>query len=165
MPPPSFTRTDTLFPVTTLFRAGLAQRIDDALLCGLVDFGDVILRFFLVDRDCIQAIGGTDNQFAGSAGGAQRDIQHGLHGSITWSLKKARNSIRKAPAHVASRWWLQGAADGGSGAASCKLSARFQAATYCIAAEHSCRAGQYQSFRQHRWCVPGHEDQGDFATV
>jgi len=62
----------TFLAKDAVIRIGLAQRCNDALLGRLVDLGDVILCFFLVDRDCIQAIGGTDNQFAGAAGGAAR---------------------------------------------------------------------------------------------
>jgi hypothetical protein len=61
----------------------LAQGGDDALLGGAIDFGHVIFRVFFVDLDGIQALDGAENQFAGAAGGAQRDIQHGLHGWIT----------------------------------------------------------------------------------
>src|SRR5690606_6853672 len=69
---------------------GLAQRGHDQLFRGVVDLGDIILRVFLIYRDHVQALGGTKNQFAGAAGGAQRDIQHGLHRSNTWSFKESR---------------------------------------------------------------------------
>jgi hypothetical protein len=64
-------------------RIRLAQGIDDFLLGRAVDFGHVVLGFFLIDLDGIQALDGAENQFTGAAGGAQRDIQHGLHGRFT----------------------------------------------------------------------------------
>src|SRR5690606_28523490 len=63
-----------------VIRISLAQGIDDALFCGKVDFTDIILGIFLVDRDGIQAFDRAENQFTGAARSAQRDIQHGLHG-------------------------------------------------------------------------------------
>ncbi|MCY1177914.1 hypothetical protein D9M73_182400 [compost metagenome] len=71
------------FAVDGVVRVGLAQGIDDFLLCGAIDFGDVILGVFFVDLDGIQALDGAEDQFTGAAGGAQRDIQHGLHGCVT----------------------------------------------------------------------------------
>jgi len=66
-----------------VIRVGLAQRIDDFLLGGAIHLGYVILGVFFVDLDGIQALDGAEDQFTGAAGGAQRDIQHGLHGCVT----------------------------------------------------------------------------------
>ncbi|MND96397.1 hypothetical protein D3C80_886900 [compost metagenome] len=78
------------FAVDGVVRVGLAQGIDDALLCGAIDFRDVILGVFFINLDGIQALDGAENQFTGAAGGAQRDIQHGLHGRFTWVVKESR---------------------------------------------------------------------------
>ncbi|MNZ48357.1 hypothetical protein D3C78_660990 [compost metagenome] len=71
-------------------RVGLAQGGDDAQFGGAIDFGDVVLGVFLVDRDGIQAFDGAENQFTGAAGSAQGDIQHRLHGEFTWVVKESR---------------------------------------------------------------------------
>lgn len=71
-------------------RIGLAQRGDDGLLGGAIDFGHVVLGILLVDRDDIQAFDGAENQFTGAASGAQGDIQHRLHGEVTWVVKESR---------------------------------------------------------------------------
>ncbi len=68
------------FAENAVSRVGLAQSGDDALLGSSVDLCDVVFGFFFVNLDGIQALDGAENQFAGAAGGAQRDIQHGLHG-------------------------------------------------------------------------------------
>ena len=47
-------------------RIGLAQRGDDGLLGGAIDFGHVVLGILLVDRDDIQAFDGAENQFTGA---------------------------------------------------------------------------------------------------
>jgi hypothetical protein len=64
-------------------RVSLAQGVDDFLFSSTIDFRDVILGVFFVNLDGIQALDGAENQFTGAAGGAQRDIQHGLHGRFT----------------------------------------------------------------------------------
>ncbi|RMQ69081.1 hypothetical protein ALP98_05473 [Pseudomonas viridiflava] len=71
------------FAKDAVSRVGLAQSGNDALFGGAVDLCDVVLGFFFVNLDGIQALDGAENQFAGAAGGAQRDIQHGLHGQFT----------------------------------------------------------------------------------
>ncbi|MNE09261.1 hypothetical protein D3C80_1019330 [compost metagenome] len=71
-------------------RVGLLQHIDDRLLGGAVNLGHVVLGVLLVDRDCIQAFDRAEDEFAGTAGRAQRDIQHGLHGRVTWVVKESR---------------------------------------------------------------------------
>src|SRR3546814_14525627 len=50
--PPRSTRTDTLFPYTTLFRSGFGGRLRLAQLCGgdhLLGLGDLLGRFDRVD--------------------------------------------------------------------------------------------------------------------
>jgi len=69
-------------------RIGLLQRLDDGLLGGAIDFAHVVVGILLVDRDDVQAFDGADDQFAGTARSAQRDIQHGLHGRFTWIVKE-----------------------------------------------------------------------------
>ena len=71
------------FTVDGVVRVRLAQGVDDDFFRRTVDFRDVILGVFLIYLDGIQALDGAENQFTGAAGGAQRDIQHGLHGCVT----------------------------------------------------------------------------------
>jgi hypothetical protein len=71
------------FTLDRVIRVGLAQCVDDFLFGGAIDLGYVILGVFFVDLDGIQALDGAEDQFTGAAGGAQRDIQHGLHGCVT----------------------------------------------------------------------------------
>ena len=71
------------FAKNAVGRIGFAKSSNDAVLGSAIDFGDVIFRFFFVNLDGIQALDGAENQFTGAAGGAQRDIQHGLHGRFT----------------------------------------------------------------------------------
>ncbi len=66
-----------------MIRVSLAQRVDDFLFSSAIHLGYVILGVFFVDLDGIQALDGAEDQFTGAAGGAQRDIQHGLHGCVT----------------------------------------------------------------------------------
>ncbi|MNO64475.1 hypothetical protein D3C76_552030 [compost metagenome] len=87
------------FTEDTMGRIGLAQGIDDALLGRAIDFRDVILGVFFVDLDGIQALDGAEDQFTGAAGGAQRDIQHGLHGRFTWVVKESRTFYQKTGRH------------------------------------------------------------------
>ena len=73
-----------LFTLDGVVRVGLAQRVDDFLLGGTINLGNVVLSLFLVHLDAIQAFDGAENQFTGAASGAQGDIQHRLHGRVTW---------------------------------------------------------------------------------
>ncbi|MNE10063.1 hypothetical protein D3C80_1027620 [compost metagenome] len=72
-----------LFTQDRVIRVRLAQGVDDFLFGGAIHLGYVILGVFFVDLDGIQALDGAEDQFTGAAGGAQRDIQHGLHGCVT----------------------------------------------------------------------------------
>jgi len=71
------------FAENAVGRVGLAQGVDDFLFGGAIHLGYIILGVFFVDLDGIQALDGAEDQFTGAAGGAQRDIQHGLHGCVT----------------------------------------------------------------------------------
>src|SRR5690554_8221015 len=73
-----------LFGVKAVIRVGLAQMIDDGLFCSPVDFADVVVRFLLVDGQDVQPLHGAIDQFSGTAGGAQGDVQHGLHRGYLW---------------------------------------------------------------------------------
>ena len=72
-----------LFTLDRVVRVSLAQGVDDFLFSGAINLGYVILGVFFVDLDGIQALDGAEDQLTGAAGGAQRDIQHGLHGCVT----------------------------------------------------------------------------------
>ncbi len=71
------------FAADGVSRIRFAQSVDDFLLGGTINLGHIVLGVFFVDLDGIQALDGAENQFTGGAGGAQRDIQHGLHGHFT----------------------------------------------------------------------------------
>src|SRR5690606_7903915 len=88
-------RQPAFFSKNAVVWIGLAQCGDAELFRVAVDFGNVVAGVFFADRDHVQALGGTNNHFAGAAGGAQRDIQHGLHRSNTWSFKESREFYQK----------------------------------------------------------------------
>ncbi len=61
----------------------LLQHIEDGFFGSTIDLGDVVIEPLGLDIHQIYFFSGLGNDFTGGTGGAQRHVQHGLHGETT----------------------------------------------------------------------------------
>ena len=61
-------------------RIGRQQRLDDGLFGGLVDFSDEVVALLARDQHRLDVQAGPIDQAAGLSGGANRDVEHWMHG-------------------------------------------------------------------------------------
>src|SRR5690606_4775516 len=135
----------------------LLQYLDDARLGGAVDFTDKVVAAFLLHLDVLNILGGTADELAGLAGGAQGDIDlRGEH--------RRRASFKERGSAQSSR--MRAARAGafalpGTGASRAKL----RPSSGTLPGKHNARPNPYRHggnhpSRQHRRRRQGDEHHG-----
>ena len=69
---------------------GIEQGFDNGALGGTVHFADVVGVGFLGDGKVIEIVGSTVDQIAGATRGFNRDVEHGMHGNLTFFNEQLR---------------------------------------------------------------------------